>query len=659
MYEICFQMKFFKSILKGKARESPHQDSKDPQEDTDVCKIVREVSVSEQYSIESEPKIEMMSENISDECPKGILPCEESMLDLDTREDIIVEYQPAVLLPSPEACQIRTLMKGFDQEVIRKYEKRCDANAYAGSILVELLEQYKVFEESTLISHGQQQNMLHIVEYVRSCISGYTPSEQDEEKGEGFEKIIRKVIKCLKILEGIARSYAEPGWVYRLAIDSSLAERLKKIIQEIHECFEKVGYKGTQEPKLENMHKFLLDHLKSYGNGSWSSGLIALRENSEALQSLASHLKISQNIMLVETYLNMNLPWALMTITSKDARRDESRMIYQEYCDSAGDDGMTSRLSAGGFEKYWMDCNDSRGIGKATGDSSRLFVKLDSDFDGYLTEDDFELSYLHKGVCAARSLIRRICGLSGEKKLKKMFDSFAMYGMGSHSGAVKTLSLDCARFAKLCRDSNMISKPHHVKELDIVFSKYVPLNCKRMDFEHFLASISGMSVAIGLSMTEICKRIMACDGPSSRCTKSSFVKLHDDRSLFTGIYARGGPDVGPVTVDMKAFVGRLKPKEKIEAAENLEITLPESPTMATASRVTSPGSRTPGRGASLEACEMRKSREMTSGMGESGKKKSGPAVAFGRAATEAKSDKPTLTADAVIQISAVVERQDE
>lgn len=677
-------MAFFKSIFKGKANAHKHppQGSESAEqreileEPTDIELTESEepidtgITESEERSdvqiTEDSINIEMKDLGITDKRTEDELLCKETFSEVpmwtEQNSDAIFipEYNPVVSLSSsPEACQIRTLMKGFDSDVRARYEAKCNADPHAGSILVELLEQYKVFEESALISHGQQQNMSHLVEYIRNCIEGYISSKRDDVEGEAFEKLIKKVIKCLQTLGDIARCYAEPGWVYRLAIDSSLTERMSRVTHEIKVSFQRLGCMENNEgPKLENMHRFLVDTLKSCGNGSWSAGLIALGENSDTLQSLATSLATSQNSLIVETHLNMNLPWALKTLSAKGARKDECRTAFQEYCDTAGNDGSNNLLSTIGFEKYWTDSCESTDMTKCIQEASKIFVKLDSDFDGLLTLNDFETIYLQKGVSAAKSLIRRICGVSAEKKMRHTFDSFAMFGMGGHNGESKVLSLDSARFAKLCRDSNMISKPNHIKELDIVFSKCVPHNCKRMDFEHFLASISRMSVAIDMSVSEICKRIMTSAGPTSRCTKSSFIKLHDDRSLFTGIYARGGPDVGPVTVDMKAFVGRVRPKEKATFPDTLEVTLPESPTMATTSRITTPGSRTPGRGASLEACEMRKSREMMNSTGSKGKKgkKPGSSVAFGRA-SEQKETKNVSSTDRSMQKKSNVSKQ--
>ena len=435
-------------------------------------------------------------------------------------------------------------------------------------------------------------------------------------------------------LTEIALAYSQPGWVYRLSLDSGLHSRLMHLVECVAKAFEKMGCNQIQSVALLNTHKAIVSTLKGiHGGGNWAQGLTALRENPQALESLAACLRASSSVIKRESFLNVSIPWGLQMIDSADVRDEECRAVFLEYCSaSAG-------LSAADFEQYFHDCieNDQKvDMKDIASKSSKLFVRMDKDFDGFLSLQEFSLVYCEKKVSAAKSLLRLLCGLSMENKIKKTFDLFAAYGSGVPKMAkTEKSALDSARFTKLCRDSNIVSKTKTAEALDVAFTKCVPKMSKKMDFDHFLAALPRISVCSGLAMTEICKRIAMCSGPTSRCTKAPFVKLHDDKTLFTGIYARGGPDVGPVTVDMKAFVGRAKTQAtRSLGMENLTLTLPESPKMATTSRITSsPGPKTPGRGVSLEACEARKLKEAEE---EALKVKAGrkalPKTAFGRKA---------------------------
>jgi len=442
----------------------------------------------------------------------------------------------------------------------------------------------------------------------------------------------------MRQLTDIAWAYSQPGWVYRLSLDSKLHSHLVHLVESIATAFERMGCSKSQSIVLLNTHKAIVSTLKGmHKSGNWAHGLTALRDNPQALESVAAYLKTSPSVIRRESILNVSIPWGLQMIECPDAREEECRAVFHEYCTAS------PGLSAADFEQYFHDCIDSDkeiDIEDIATKSSKLFVRMDKDFDGFLSLQEFSQVYCEKKVSAAKSLLRLLCGLSMEKKLKKTFELFAAYGCGIPK-VTKTekSALDSARFTKLCRDSNIVSKMKTAEALDIAFTKCVPKMSKKMDFDHFLAALPRISVCSGLAMTEVCKRIAMCTGPTSRCTKASFVKLHDDKTLFTGIYARGGPDVGPVTVDMKAFVGRAKAQASKPVAE-LTLTLPESPKMATTSRINnSPGPKTPGRGASLEACEARKLREAEEeALKASQGKVSGlnplPKTAFGRTANK-------------------------
>ena len=50
-----------------------------------------------------------------------------------------------------------------------------------------------------------------------------------------------------------------------------------------------------------------------------------------------------------------------------------------------------------------------------------------------------------------------------------------------------------------------------------------------------------MAAKKGVSEDELSKAIIASGGPHFQGTKAEFNKFHDDKSLYTGVYAKGGP----------------------------------------------------------------------------------------------------------------------
>lgn len=419
--------------------------------------------------------------------------------------------------------------------------------------------------------------------------------------------------------------------------------------------FQVLGLESAKVPILQNTHRLVVAELRSIGSGSWTAGLRAIRKDPGSLARLAKILRSSENVLTRESYLNQSLPWAIESI-SNNGRVEECKAVFLEYCAAGG----SRLLSAQGFQRYIIDSNHLDKLDdevKILHACTKLFVDIDRDFDGYLSPEEFQDFYLQKRVPAIRSLVRLVTSISVERSMLDTFEAFAAFGSSGrsskHHDMHSKLFLDGFRFSKLCKDSNIITSRENQKEhADIAFSKCVPANSKKMDFDHFLVAVTRLSVAVRLSLPEVYKRVATCPGPSSTCTKALYVKLHDDKTLFTGIYARGGPDIGPTVVHMEKYVNRKEKQYHARTtAQNMEITLPESPKMATTSRIASPGPKTPGRGASLEACQARKEREKEREQGESLKQ---PSVAFGRSGSAAspQANKKSPPSAAVVSVAA-------
>ena len=46
-----------------------------------------------------------------------------------------------------------------------------------------------------------------------------------------------------------------------------------------------------------------------------------------------------------------------------------------------------------------------------------------------------------------------------------------------------------------------------------------------------------------ISYITLAKKISKLKGPKFVGTKTKYIKLHDDKSLYTGVYAKGGPSI--------------------------------------------------------------------------------------------------------------------
>lgn len=398
--------------------------------------------------------------------------------------------------------------------------------------------------------------------------------------------------------------------MYRILIDSDLNKCIINLLESIHSSICKLTSASTEfaAPSMKNVNKLLVKRLKELGHGSWSQGVLKLQHDMDAIENLATMLEVTGKILHREAFLNLSLPSGLQNMSDMEVRKEECLSVFHEYFHPESE-----AITSAGFEKFFLDANfvgchdcDTDDVGPR---ARRIYVSLDTSFNDRLSYEDFEGHYIRKEVSIARCVVRMVVGLSLEAKMRKVFHIFASFGASKkdENARIKTQVIDSFRYSKLCREAEIVTSGFQLRAIDIIFSKCSPIESKKMTFDHFLISICHLEVLTRHPMLEICKKIANCKGPETRSTKADYIKLHDDKSLFTGVYGRGGPSLGPVNLDMKLFVNRGKVTEKPTSIA-LEITQPESPTLATTARIASPGPVTPGRGASLEACEARKAR---------------------------------------------------
>jgi hypothetical protein len=123
-------------------------------------------------------------------------------------------------------------------------------------------------------------------------------------------------------------------------------------------------------------------------------------------------------------------------------------------------------------------------------------------------------------------------------ELQEVFEGFCSFGAGK--GA--TAEMDNAKFAKFCRDTKMLDKKFTATDADLAFSKAKPAGQRKLTFAVFRdKALPLIAAKKGCSVEEVIAQACGGGGPSSSGTKAEAVKFHDDKSLYTGVYARGGP----------------------------------------------------------------------------------------------------------------------
>ena len=104
-------------------------------------------------------------------------------------------------------------------------------------------------------------------------------------------------------------------------------------------------------------------------------------------------------------------------------------------------------------------------------------------------------------------------------------------------------------FMKVFKDINLFQgKPPLVtNDVDIIFSKYKGKGLKSITFADFEAALGDVAAKKKMTKDALIAKIVSHGGATYTGTKADYVKFHDDKSQYTGVYARGGPttvDVG-------------------------------------------------------------------------------------------------------------------
>ena len=96
------------------------------------------------------------------------------------------------------------------------------------------------------------------------------------------------------------------------------------------------------------------------------------------------------------------------------------------------------------------------------------------------------------------------------------------------------------QFVKLFKDNNLLDKALTTTDLDITFARVKAKTEKKITFGEFVAGLKECATKKKLSLDELAAR-MSNSGPEYKGTKAEAVDLHDDKSKYTGVYAKGGP----------------------------------------------------------------------------------------------------------------------
>eukprot|EP00195_Chlamydomonas_chlamydogama_P017181 CAMPEP_0202900958 /NCGR_PEP_ID=MMETSP1392-20130828/12388_1 /ASSEMBLY_ACC=CAM_ASM_000868 /TAXON_ID=225041 /ORGANISM="Chlamydomonas chlamydogama, Strain SAG 11-48b" /LENGTH=149 /DNA_ID=CAMNT_0049587427 /DNA_START=49 /DNA_END=498 /DNA_ORIENTATION=+ len=120
--------------------------------------------------------------------------------------------------------------------------------------------------------------------------------------------------------------------------------------------------------------------------------------------------------------------------------------------------------------------------------------------------------------------------------LKDVFLAFAAIG----AGATKPADMDSKNFLKLCKDAKLVDSKFLSTHVDLIFTQVKAKTARRINFAEFESAVQKIAAQKGISKEDVEAKIKAAS-PNINATQAEFVKFHDDKNTYTGVYAKGGP----------------------------------------------------------------------------------------------------------------------
>lgn len=109
----------------------------------------------------------------------------------------------------------------------------------------------------------------------------------------------------------------------------------------------------------------------------------------------------------------------------------------------------------------------------------------------------------------------------------------------------KAEAMDSRSWVKLLKETKLIDKGLTTTDADLIFAKLK--SGKTLGFTQFLEALKQVATRKKVPYEDVVAQVSATEGPTFTGTKAEPTRFHDDKSLYTGVHAHGGPS----TVDTK------------------------------------------------------------------------------------------------------------
>ncbi|CAL8462026.1 g1557 [Coccomyxa elongata] len=450
--------------------------------------------------------------------------------------------------------------------------KGLEVAAQGSPLVAPIISELWELHQRALEAKGFRAACLHLASYVRAILTVFNAEGRRLAALGGGP--LRKLLGLVQEAATLVDSCCTHGWLQRMLagekVDSFVAihnailqllkdERLDVLPNGSHLTF---GSYGEESRPLKRT-------LKQVGGGSVEGGLAAVCQNDQAMRELVTVLDVDAKIILKDiresgtledaAVAPVNSPQASTepaSVTKTGAARDggveyvkQYQQVFNQY-----DKQRKGALNAEEFRCVLSDLGVLDGIASGQQQDERAtqqFRQADTDRDGTVNLKEF-VAYCHgNSASRARLELRSSLGPSSERDLQKVFCSFASFGGRQHVD-----EMEGSKFAKLCRDSKLLSKAFTASDVDLYFAKVKTKGARRITFSQFVEALALIAAKSDGSLADVASAVLAADGPSVTGTKAEYVKFHDDKSTYTGVYKKGGPSTVEPSKDLSALLDR-------------------------------------------------------------------------------------------------------
>ena len=99
--------------------------------------------------------------------------------------------------------------------------------------------------------------------------------------------------------------------------------------------------------------------------------------------------------------------------------------------------------------------------------------------------------------------------------------------------------MDGRTFFKMFKDKGLVDAKLSETRVDLEFAKFAVM--KKLRADKFAAAVEACATMKGISKEAMIEKLCSGGGPQFKGTKAGPVRLHDDKTTYTGVYAKGGP----------------------------------------------------------------------------------------------------------------------